>query len=145
MLMLVPQVSLVLAAALALINVWLSIRVGQVRRAEKVFVGDGGNDRVLRRMRAHANFGENAWVILVLVLLIELSVGDSWWLWAAAALFVGGRVAHGIGMDGWMAGRVAGTAITLMLQVVLAAWAVGIPFAAARAGGQGVEVVTPQG
>ena len=64
---------------------------------------------------------------------------------AAAALFVAGRVAHGIGMDGWYPGRFAGTAITLVLQVVLAAWAVSIPFAAARAGGPGVEVVMPQG
>lgn len=124
-----PVVSLVLAAALALVNLWLSFRVGQVRTAEKVLVGDGGNDRVIRRMRAHANFAENAAVVFALVLVIELSLGASTWLWAAAALFLIGRVLHGIGMDGWYPGRAGGTVITFALQLALALWAIAIPFA----------------
>ena len=63
-------ITLVLAAGLALINIWLSFRVGAVRRAERDSVGDGGNDRVLRRMRAHANFAENAPLTVILVGLI---------------------------------------------------------------------------
>ncbi len=133
MLTMVPTVSLVLAASLAILNVWLSLRVGQVRRSEKVSVGDGGNDRVIRRMRAHANFAENAMIVLALVLVIELAVGTSVWLWAAAALFVVARVLHGLGMDGWGAGRGAGTAVTFLLQLVLALWAIAIPFTVARA------------
>lgn len=127
MLLTLPTVSLVLVAALALTNLWLGMRVGQVRGSEKVSVGDGGNERVIRRMRAHANFAENAWLVLALVLLIELSVGTSVWLWAAAAAFVLARVAHGFGMDGWYPGRMGGTLVTMLLQLALAIWAVAIP------------------
>lgn len=125
--LLLPKVSLVLAGVLALINVWLSYRVGQVRGAEKVSVGDGGNDRVIRRTRAHANFAENAWLVLALVLVIELSLGTSAWLWVAAALFVLARIAHPLGMDGWMPGRMGGTLVTFVLEIALGLWAIAIP------------------
>ena len=127
MLLMLPKVSLVLAGALALLNLWLSFRVGQVRGSEKVSVGDGGNERVIRRMRAHANFAENAWVVLALVLVLELSLGASGWLWGAAALFVAARIAHGLGMDGWYAGRMGGTVVTMALQLALGLWAIAIP------------------
>ena len=52
------EITLVIAAAAALINIWLAMRVGRVRTSEKVSVGDGGNELVIRRMRAHANFVE---------------------------------------------------------------------------------------
>lgn len=122
-----PETTLVLAGLCALLNIWLSFRVGQVRGAEKVSVGDGGNERVIRRMRAHANFAENAPIVLLLVLAIELSVGASLWLWVAAALFVIGRIGHGFGMDGWLPGRMGGTATTMLVQVALAIWAIALP------------------
>ena len=119
-------VTLVLAAALMLLNIWISFRVGQVRRAERVSVGDGGNERVTRRMRAHANFAENAPLTVALVFAIELAAGVSPWLWGLAALFVLARVLHPFGMDGWMPGRMAGAGITLLVQLLLALWAVSI-------------------
>ncbi|HEX8384484.1 MAG TPA: MAPEG family protein [Sphingomonas sp.] len=124
-------ITLVLAGALALLNIWLSFRVGQVRRSEKVSVGDGGSERVLRRMRAHANFAENAPITLALVGLIEFAAGTSVWLWAPAALFLLARIAHGLGMDGWNVGRAFGTGATLGLQLVLALWAISIPLSGA--------------
>ena len=57
--MIILPISLTIAAGAALLNLWLSIRVGRVRTKEKVFVGDGGNELVTRRMRAHSNFVEN--------------------------------------------------------------------------------------
>ncbi len=146
MAMTMPQVTLVLAAACALINLWLSFRVGAVRRTEQVSVGDGGNDRVIRRMRAHANFTENGWVVVALVLAIELSVGECWYLWVAAGLFVLGRIGHGLGMDGWMAGRAGGTGITMLVQLALAIWAIALPLTADRAAdAPTVETLAPQG
>lgn len=124
-----PAVTLVLAALAALLNLWLTLRVGQVRRRERVSVGDGGAEPVIRRMRAHANFAENAPVIVLLVLAIELAHGPSPWLWAATALFVLARTAHALGMDGWSPGRTAGTGVTMALQVALAAWALSIVWA----------------
>ena len=63
-------VTLTTAAGLALINVWLQVRIGQVRYADNVFVGDGGNERVIRRMRAQANLVENAPFVLALIAVI---------------------------------------------------------------------------
>ena len=138
----VPQIALVLAAACALLNIWLGFRVGKVRGQEKVSIGDGGNERVIRRMRAHANFAENAPLVVLLVLVIELAHGPSIWLWIAAALFMIGRIGHGIGMDGWYPGRSGGTGLTLVVQLALALWAIAIPLTAARApGGAAVETV----
>lgn len=146
MIVTIPVIALVLTAASALLNLWLSIRVGQVRGQEKVFVGDGGNDRVIRRMRAHANFTENAWAVVALVLVIELSVGSSTWLWAAAALFVVGRIGHGLGMDGWSIGRTGGTGITMVVQLALAIWALAIPLTAHhKPGTPTTETMVPQG
>ncbi len=48
-------ISLTIAAGAALLNLWLATRVGRVRGQEKVSIGDGGNDRLIRRMRAQAN------------------------------------------------------------------------------------------
>lgn len=111
--------TLATAAASGFINLWLAMRVGQVRRAEKVSIGDGGNLAVIARMRAHANFVEFTPFILVLIALIELAEGPSAWLWLCGGVLVLARIAHGLGMDSWKPGRPIGTAITLLLLVIL--------------------------
>lgn len=119
--MLLP-VTLTSAAAAAIIAIWLSIRVGQVRTSEKVSIGDGGNDKVIRRMRAHANFVENTPFVLVLVAAIELAGQGSSWLPYIAGIYMLGRIAHGIGMDGGALGkgRMVGTLITMLSLLGLA-------------------------
>lgn len=121
-------VTLAAAAACALINVWLAIRIGQVRRAEKVSIGDGGNPRLIARMRAQLNFVEYAPIVLILIGLIELAVGTETWLWAVAALFVVARILHAFGMDGWMPGRMIGISVTLLVTIGLAGYAAAIPY-----------------
>jgi uncharacterized membrane protein YecN with MAPEG domain len=121
-------VTLATAAACALLNVWLAVRIGQVRRAEKVSIGDGGNPRLIARMRAQLNFVEYAPIVLILIGLIELAVGTETWLWAVAALFVFARILHAFGMDGWMPGRGIGIAVTLLVTIGLAGYAAAIPY-----------------
>ena len=113
-------------AAAALINIWLSIRCGQVRTAEKVSVGDGGNDKLIRRMRAHANFNENAPIVLIMIAALEFAHPGSSALAAVAGVFMLGRVAHGLGMEGgtFGSGRLIGTLITLFTLLGLAIWAI---------------------
>ncbi|MDR6852591.1 putative membrane protein YecN with MAPEG domain [Sphingomonas sp. BE123] len=123
-------VTLAAAAACALLNAWLTYRVGQVRRAEKILVGDGGSTRLTARMRAQLNFVEHAPFVLILLGLIELAVGTETWLWVAAALFVAGRILHAFGMDGWMPGRAIGIVVTLLVTVGLAGYAAAIPYLA---------------
>ena len=138
-------VTLIFAGALTLINVWLGFRVGQVRGREKVSVGDGGNDAVIRRTRAHANFVEYAPFALALVGVIEFSVGTSIWLWIAAVAFLFGRIAHPFGMDGAGGLRRGGTVATLGLLVALAIWAIAIPLVEHRAAARDVIETMPNG
>ncbi|WP_411338657.1 MAPEG family protein [Sphingopyxis sp. J-6] len=118
--MIMLPISLTIAAGAALLNLWLTVRVGRVRKQEKIFVGDGGNEAVIRRMRAHSNFVENTAFVLILLALIELGIGSSLWLWGAGALYLVGRILHALGMDGMRWGRMAGTIITILTQLGLA-------------------------
>jgi len=123
-------ITLTIAGAAALINIWLMIRVGQVRTSEEVSVGDGGNEKVIRRMRAHANYGESLPIILVLIAGIELAIGSETWLWAVSGLYLLGRVAHGLGMDGgaFAKGRFVGTILTMLALLGLGIFAIVIPY-----------------
>ena len=122
--MLLPT-TLCMAAAAAVLNVWLSMRIGKVRMAEKVFVGDGGNEAVVRRMRAQANFIENTPLTLLLVAAIEIAGKGGAWIAPVAAVFILGRVAHAIGMDGNLRiGRPLGAATAMSIQLGLAVVAV---------------------
>jgi len=118
--MMMLPISLTIAAGAALLNIWLAMRVSRARRQEEVWVGDGGNERVIRRMRAHSNFIENTALVLILLVLVELGLGSSIWLWGAGALYLVGRILHAIGMDGMMWGRMAGAIITMLTQLGLA-------------------------
>tara|TARA_B100000678_G_scaffold290617_1_gene304012 strand:- start:1448 stop:1879 length:432 start_codon:yes stop_codon:yes gene_type:complete len=123
-------ISLITAAACALINLWLIFRIGQIRRAHAIYVGDGGNEALARRMRAQANFVENAPFVLILIALIEYAWGPGLWLWIAAGAFVLARIAHPLGMDGWMPGRMAGTLVTMLVLLGLAIAAIALPLVA---------------
>jgi uncharacterized membrane protein YecN with MAPEG domain len=120
--MLLP-VALTTTGAAALINLWLGWRVGQVRTAEKISIGDGGNLRLIARMRAQLYFAEYAPVVLILIALLEFASGTQLWLWIAAAVFIIGRVLHGFGMDGWRLGRQIGIATTMLIMAGLALYA----------------------
>jgi len=124
--MVVLPATLSAAAAAAAINLWLSIRVGQVRRQTGISVGDGGNELLQRRMRAQLNFVENTAIVLILLGLIELARLDNPWLLYAGAIYSIGRVLHGLGMDGgaFGIGRAIGTLITMLFQLILGVWAV---------------------
>lgn len=126
-------VTLASAAAAALLNVWLMIRIGAVRRANRITVGDGGNEALQRRMRAQANYIENTPIVLVLIAAIELAELGSWWLPIVAALYIAGRIAHALGMDGgkWATGRMIGTIISMVTALWLAGVATGAVLAAA--------------
>lgn len=112
--------TLATAAACAVLNVWMAVRIGQVRRARKIWVGDGGDPQMVARMRAQANFIEYAPFVLILLGLLELARGTTPWLWGYGLAFVVARILHVFGMDGWKPGRMAGAIVTLVLLLVLA-------------------------
>lgn len=124
--MTVLPVTLAAAAAAAVLNIWLGIRIGALRTALQISVGDGGSEALQRRMRAQLNYVENTAFVLVLIAAIELAGRGSWWLSLVAAAYFLGRVAHGFGMDGGKAkvGRMIGTLLTMLIQLALAVVAI---------------------
>lgn len=133
--------SLATAAACALINLWLAIRVGQMRNAHKVSVGDGGNMAVIARMRAHANFTEYAPIVLILLALLELARGTSLHAWGYGCAFVVARVCHGLGMDTWKPGRMIGVALTFLIILLLAGECAWTSYAGAPPTGGGAVTI----
>ena len=120
------QTTLGLAAAAAVINFWLGLRIGQLRTRFKISIGDGGNEPIIRRMRAQANFIENTPLVLILIGVIEAAGKGAAWLAPVGAVFMFGRVLHGIGMDGGnlQLGRMIGTLTSFLIQLGLAVVAV---------------------
>ncbi|ASP31624.1 GST-like protein [Qipengyuania flava] len=119
-------VTLTAAAAAAIINLWLAVRVGQMRGATKTIHGDDAGGPLTRRMRAQLNFVENTPFALALIAAIELTGrGEPWLAWVAG-LYMLGRVAHGFGMDGESATkpRMIGTLVTMLTLLGLAIVAV---------------------
>lgn len=127
---LIVPISLTIAGAAALINIWLALRVSHLRRRHHVLIGHEGNQAVEARMRAHANFVEYTPFFLILLALIELARGSETWLWAAAILFILSRLAHAFGMDrpAPNALRMGGAAVTWLVLLGLAAYALYLPY-----------------
>ena len=118
-------ITLTIAAAAALLHIWLSLRVSHLRRRHRVLIGDEGNRAVTARMRAHGNFAENTPIFLILLALIELGVGSELWLWIAATLFIVARLLHAFGMDrpGANALRLVGVTLSWLVLLGLAGFA----------------------
>jgi len=131
----VLPITLTLAAACALLNMWLASRCARIRIKEKALHGDGGHSLLAKRMRAHANFTEYAPITLILFALVEMAIGTSMWLWSAALVFVLARIGHGFGMDSdrptaWRAG---GALLTWLVMVGLAVAALFVAYSATQA------------
>ena len=118
--------TLSLAAAAVLINIWHFVRITQARVAGKIVHGDGGNEAMARRVRAHLNFAEHAPLFLILCGLIEAAGHGGQWLAILGGVFMLARVAHAIGMDSPKANpmRAAGMIITLLAELALGVIAV---------------------
>lgn len=118
----VLPVTLTAAAAAAIINFWLAIRVGQMRVKHKVSIGDDAGGPLTARMRAQLNFVENTVFVLVLIAAIELAGKGGSWLSIVSAIYMLGRIAHGLGMDGgkFARGRSIGVIITMLTLLGLA-------------------------
>jgi len=128
------QTTLSAAAAAALIAIWLALRVGRVRAAEKIAHGDAGNPLLLKRMRAQANYVEYTPFALILIALIELSGRGGLWLSIVAAVYFLARVLHALGMDNDNARNVlrgSGIGVTLLSLLGLGIYAVLIAAGAA--------------
>ena len=122
------MISGVYAAVFALMQVFLTLRVVKVRRSQKVSLGDGGQEELLRKMRTHGNFVETVPMALILMLIAELSGSPLWCLHVLGLLLLAGRICHVIGISsstGYGKYRTYGMVMTLgvlILGATLCLW-----------------------
>lgn len=108
------------AAALALVFVWLSVRVISARGKHNVWIGTGDDAHVHRLVRAQANCAEYGPIAILLILMMELQDVANWGLHLAGATLLVGRVLHGIALA-WdvkrSLTRAAGMILTLLVLI----------------------------
>lgn len=110
------------AGLLALLFFVLSLRVVQ-RRQYGITLGDGGDTRMLRVIRGHANFAEYVPLILLMMALLELGHTSRYVLHAAGIALLVARLLHGYALSftqQFRFGRFYGAALTLVVLVACA-------------------------
>lgn len=105
----------------------LAVQTGRIRHQVGVSIGDGGQPRLIRVMRGHANAIETIPVALILLLLVALQGGPAWAIHALGVLLTVGRLLHALHFaaadaPGWQRG--AGAATALLVFLIAGVWAV---------------------
>jgi uncharacterized membrane protein YecN with MAPEG domain len=109
------------AALLALLIVWLSLRVIKLRQSKNVGFGDGGETELQMAIRAQGNATEYVPISLILLILLELNQADILLVHAGGIAILVGRVLHARGLlTGRLRDRVLGMQITLFAVIGLA-------------------------
>ncbi|MEO0422500.1 MAG: MAPEG family protein [Pseudomonadota bacterium] len=106
------------AGLLLLLMVYLKGNCGFTRMREKVFLGDGGNDAMLRAIRAQGNAVEDVPMVLIGLFALAGLGASALMVHVLGGAFVLARVLHALGMLGGVGfGRVAGTLITQLVMI----------------------------
>ena len=88
------HVTSIYAGLAGLMLIGLSFAVIQIRYELRVAIGDGGEKRLTRRIRAHANFDEYVPVTLLLMAIAEINGLGAHWLHVAGVALLLGRASH---------------------------------------------------
>ncbi len=128
-----PKITLLFASLHVLLMLALAVRVVGHRRALKIGIGDGGDMRLARKVRAHGNFIENVPLALLMLGLLELSGLGAPWLWGLGGTLLLARALHAYGLSrhaGVSPGRFWGVILTWAVLLAMAGTGVGMFFAA---------------
>jgi uncharacterized membrane protein YecN with MAPEG domain len=79
---------------LVLLYIFLSVNVINYRRKNKINLGDQSDNKILRKIRMHANFAEYAPIGLLIVFLLEFNNANPALIQTTALLLVIGRFLH---------------------------------------------------
>ena len=115
------------AGLLTLLYMLLSYRVVQFRQ-KGISLGDGGDPKMLRLIRGHANFAEYVPLALLMMAMLELGRTSVYVLHAMGIALILGRALHGYALSYTQKsrfGRFWGTALTftvLVVEAVLCVW-----------------------
>lgn len=114
----------------ALIQVPLTVMVGYRRVQTNIQFLDGGDQTLLRRMRAHANYTENVPIVLLAMAAAELAQAPQWLLWAGGISLLVGRLMHAaiLVLRGWGLPRALGMIFTFLPMLSFGGWCVAQAF-----------------
>jgi uncharacterized protein len=100
----------------AVIQVPITVMVGYYRLQTGVYFLDGGDQTLMRRMRAHGNFTETVPITLLAMAAAELAGAPHWLLWGGGAVLLAGRSWHlaTLVRVGWGIGRAIGMILTFV-------------------------------
>jgi hypothetical protein len=117
-------ITLIFIGVFALLHVPLTLMVGLHRAKTGIAFFDGGDQALLRRMRAHGNFTENVPIALLAMAAAELAGLPSWALWAGGASLLAGRLLHAWAVVrlGWSLIRAHAMLLTLLPIAGFASW-----------------------
>jgi uncharacterized membrane protein YecN with MAPEG domain len=118
-------VTVVFVGVFALIQVPLTVMVGFRRAQTGIQFFDGGDQTLLRRMRAHANYTETVPIVLLAMAAAELSGAPGWALWAGGLSLLVGRLTHAaiLVTRGWGNARAIGMILTFLPMAGFGGWA----------------------
>jgi uncharacterized protein len=88
----------IIAGLFALASIPLSLQVSLRRAKLRVSLGEGNDEVLKRRIRAHGNFIENVPLALIAVGLLEIDGAPSVFIAVLAGVFVVSRALHAAGM-----------------------------------------------
>ncbi|MBS3953682.1 MAG: hypothetical protein CTY34_00550 [Methylobacter sp.] len=115
------MISSLYAAMLALLIVWLSLRVIKLRRVKKVRLGDGGEPELRIAIRAQGNATEYIPISLILLVLLELSGAHAALVHSGGIAVLAGRILHARGLlTESLRYRVLGMQVTIYTLIGLA-------------------------
>ena len=110
------------ASLCGLLLVFMAVRVSYTRGKQRVDLGDGGKELMLRAIRTHGNAAEYIPISLILLFFLEMQGSAHWFLHVCGITLVVSRLFH---MQGLMAssklnpGRLVGTGLGWALIVVM--------------------------
>ena len=108
------------SALCAIVTLALAVNCAMTRGKTKVLLGDGGNEVMLRAMRAHSNNVEYTPLVLVMLVTLGLMQTSVLILHIVGGCLFAGRAAHGLGLannGGFSVGRGLGTLLTMIAAV----------------------------
>jgi len=109
------------AGLLVLWYVALGLRVSSLRRQRRIFLGDGNDAELQRRIRGHGNFAEYVPLALLLMAILEASGFSIYVIHAIGIVLLVSRMLHGCALSftrHFAFGRISGAGITYVLLAV---------------------------
>lgn len=108
----------------AVIQVPLTVMVGYRRARTGIQFFDGGDQVLLRRMRAHANYTETVPIVLLAMACAETTGAAAWALWLGGLSLLVGRLMHAaiLVIKGWGLPRAIGMILTMAPMLGFGIW-----------------------